>query len=78
MVYCNLIKQHDNEVVYAVGGSTKDITGELIINFKDKTYALTKPPLNSKVYNRHISAMVSRAMHNFSNGVFPKRLSYEI
>ena len=78
MVYCNLIKKQKDEVVYAIGGTTKDITGELVINYKDKTYTLTKPPENSKVYDRHISSMVFRAMSRLVKGEFPQKLSYEI
>lgn len=78
MVYCNLIKTRNDEVVYAIGGTTKDITGELVINYKDKSYRLTKQPEESKVYDRHISSMVYRAMSRFIRGEFPQRLSYEI
>ena len=78
MVYCNLIKTQNDEVVYAIGGTTKDITGELVINYKNKSFRLTKLPEKTRVYDRHISSMVSRAMSRFAKGDFPKKLSYEI
>lgn len=77
MVYCNLMKKNKDEVVYAIGGTTSDITGELIINYKNNTYIIAKEPDNSKVYDRHVSAMVYRSMEQFNKGIFPDKLSYE-
>ena len=32
MVYCNLIERNGDEVFYAIGGTTNDLTGKLVIN----------------------------------------------
>ena len=78
MVYCNLIERNGDEVFYAIGGTTNDLTGKLVINIKDKSYRLEKKPERSKVYDRHISSMVYREMSLLARGEMPQKLSYEI
>lgn len=78
MVYCNYDRHEGNTVFYKIGGSSKDITGELAIYLNDKTYELLKEPENSKVYDRHIHSMLYWALPELLAGKFPPKLSYEI
>ena len=78
MVYCNLLSAEGSKLIYAIGGSTDDITGKLVINLEDRSYDIIKEPERTKVYARHISSMVGRAWNRFEKGIYPERLSYEI
>jgi len=78
MVHCNLISYDGNTITYAIGGYTDDLTGVLRVNPSEGTYELIKEPEKTKVYDRHISAMLRRAQPAFEAGEIKKRLSYEI
>ena len=78
MVYCELIKRDGSLLTYQIGGFFNDLTGELVVDYVAGTYEITKEPENSKVYDRHIGTMLSRAQADFEKGVFKRRLSYEI
>lgn len=78
MIYCDLIEAPGDIVKYAIGGRANDITGELIISIQDGSFDLIKAPENSKVYQKHIAAMVYWHLDEFRKGIFRDKISYEI
>ncbi len=63
---------------YAIGGLYNDLTGEMIVDYAHQTYEIVKEPEKSRVYKRHISAMLHKAFHDYANGVIKEKLAYEI
>ena len=78
MVYCKLKKEEGSKVTYAIGGTVNDITGEMIVDYAHRTFEMVKEPESSKVYARHVSAMLQHAFKDYARGIVKKRLSYEI
>ena len=78
MVYCDFVSKEDGKVLYSLGGSPKGLTGGLLIDINNKSFDIVKEPRNTKVYVRHITAMIARAWDDLSKGTCPKKLSYEI
>ncbi len=79
MVYCDFIKAENNKILYKIGGTVKDITGQLTINSSDGfSFEITKQPDNSKVSPRHIEYMIRNNIRNFKKKLYPEKMSYEI
>ena len=78
MVFCNLLSSDGDKLIYAIGGSPEDVTGELAVNLRDGSFDLVKAPEKTKVYARHIGAMLRKAQAKFEKGTYPERLAYEI
>ena len=78
MVYCNKIKEDGGVVMYAIGGTVNDISGEMIVDYDNRTFEIVKQPEKSKVYSRHVSAMLQKAFSDYANGEIKERLAYEI
>ena len=78
MVYCDYVESRGTKVVYAIGGSTDDITGRLEIDLSDDSFEVTSPPTKSQVYLPHIAAMLRKNLPDFKRGTFKKKMSYEI
>ena len=78
MVFCNLIEKNGSELLYSIGGRPDDLTGRLSVNTEDGSFEIQAEPENSKVYTRHVSAMLRKAQSDYSAGNFKERLSYEI
>lgn len=79
MVYCDFIKAENNRILYKIGGTVKDITGQLAINPSDNfSFEVTKQPDNSKVSTRHIEYMIRNNIRSFKEKLYPEKMSYEI
>lgn len=78
MVYCRLIKETADTVLYALGGLVDDLTGELLLFKGSDTYKIIKEPKHSKVYKIHIERMLRMYHEEFQNGVFKEKIAYEI
>lgn len=78
MVFCNLLSKNDEYLEYAIGGSPNDLSGRLRVNHKDLSYVLITAPEHTKVYGRHIAAMLSRAKRDYKKGIFEEKLAYQI
>ena len=79
MVFCDFVKTENNKIIYAFGGTSKDITGELAIAPSDPlSFEVTKDPENCKVSLRHIEYMIGRHIQEFKKGMYPPKMSYQI
>ena len=78
MVYCKLIKETANTVIYAFGGFADDLTGELLLFKGSDEYEVIKQPKNSKVYKIHIERMLRIHHEEFQRCIFKEKLAYEI
>lgn len=79
MVYCNFIKATNEKIIYNIGGSVNDITGELVIRPSDGLpFEITKQPENSAVSPIHIEFMIERHIQELKKKNYPKKMAYEI
>lgn len=79
MVFCNFLKAEENKAIYVFGGTSKDLTGELIIVSSDPlSFKVTKEPENSKVSQRHIEYMIGRHIQEIKKKMYPPRMAYQI
>lgn len=79
MVYCNFVKAEDDRVIYAFGGTSKDLTGELVIMSSNPlSFRVIKEPENSKVSQRHIEYMIGRHLQELKRKKYPLKMAYEI
>ena len=74
MVYCNFVKAEDDHVIYAFGGTSKNLTGELVIILsKPLSFKVIKEPENSKVSQRHIEYMIGRHLQELKRKKYPPK-----
>ena len=74
MVYCNFVKAEDDRVIYAFGGTSKDLTGELVIMSSNPlSFRVTKEPENSRVSQRHIEYMIGRHLQELKRKKLPSK-----
>lgn len=79
MVFCDFVKTENDKIIYAFGGTSKDLTGELIIAPSNPlSFEVTKEPENSKVSTRHIEYMIGRHIQELKKGMYPPRMAYQI
>ena len=79
MVFCDFVKTENNKIIYAFGGTSKDITGEGAIAPSDPpSFEVTKDPEISKLSLRHIEYMIGRLIQEFEKGMYPPKMSYQI
>lgn len=80
MVYCNYISNTTDEVHYAYGGTTQDISGEVVFNFNEEYIEILKEPDNSndEILEKYLSRLYNKNKPDFIKGIFKKKLSYEI
>lgn len=78
VVYCSLISVEGTKLTYALGGYVTDMTGELVVDYKEGTYEVTRKPMRSLARNRHIETMLRKHHAEFQKGIFPEKMSYEI
>ena len=79
MVFCNFVKAEDNQIIYAFGGTSKDLTGELVITPSDPlSFRVIKEPENSKVSQRHIEYMIGRHIQELKKKMYPPKMAYQI
>lgn len=79
MVYCNFIKAINDKAIYSIGGTIKDITGELTIDLSnDFSFEVTKQPENSEVCPTHIEFMIGHHLQEFRKRLYPSKMAYQI
>jgi len=79
MVFCDILIIEENAIIYKIGGTSEDLTGELLIRPSDNfSFELRKEPENSRVALRHIEYMIGRHRQEFREGKYPERMSYQI
>ena len=78
MLFCNLLSVDGKKALYAMGGTPEDLTGLLLIDAENETFEILKEPENSKVYLAHIRSMLWYHQEELNNGVFKKRMAYQI
>lgn len=77
MVYCNYVKNTNDSVTYAYGGTVNDITGEVIFCFTEDVVEVTKVPKTEDAPKRHIMRLYGAQRDNFLKGIFKEKISYE-
>lgn len=78
MVYCRLIRKDNNILIYAIGNTINDITGEMALNTQDLSFEITKQPSEFEVYPLSIYKMLIKYEGELKNGNAPETMSYEI
>jgi hypothetical protein len=79
LVFCDLLRIEESVIIYKIGGTSRDLTGELVIRPSDNcSFELRKEPENSEVALRHIEYMISRHRQEFREGNYPERMAYQI
>ena len=48
------------------------------MDYENHTFEFIKQPEKSKVYVRHVSAMLQKVFSDYADGVVSERLAYEI
>lgn len=77
MVYCNYIKNNDESVTYAYGGTVEDISGEVTFHFVTDMIEIVKTPKTEDAPKRHIKRLYGMHKNNFLKGVFKEKIAYE-
>lgn len=77
MVYCNYVKNTNDSVTYAYGGTVNDITGEVVFRFTEDAVEVTKVPKTEDAPKRHIMRLYGAQRDNFRKGIFKEKISYE-
>lgn len=78
MVYCNYIRNSESSVTYAYGATVEDITGELVFDFKNDMIEINKDPEKGSVIPNHIKRLYGKYKKSFKNGLYPRKIAYEI
>lgn len=78
MVYCKFLKKYDNNISYAIGARSNDLTGEIKIDLDGRGYEIIKQPRVEEVYPLFIDKMLIKYLNVFKEGIIPKKMSYEI
>lgn len=77
MIYCNLIQKVDGGAMYAFGQNTKKLDGVILFFSDDRKVSVVKEP-EKKVNFMWVAKLYGRYRKQFSDGVFPQKISYEI
>lgn len=77
MVYCDFVENTSDTVTYKFGAFSDDLSGLLTFNFKTGVIIISKEP-NKHVFNRHVQSLMRKHQNDFNNGIFAKKIAYEI
>ncbi len=77
MVFCKLKSKTGSTLIYALGGDTNDMTGEVVVNITDMSYEVTRKPEKTTVFDRHIGKMLRLNAKELQEGIAKPKMSYE-
>ena len=80
MVYCNYVSNTDRTVTYQYGARVDDITGLLVFRFSEGEEGLEiiKEPEKASPWEVHVMRLYGKERKKFKQGIFDKKISYEI
>ena len=78
MIYCRLLKNENNKLIYSIGSVISDITGKMELSPQNQSYQIIEQPKEEPVYEHFIDKMLRLYQKDFDKGVIPEKMSYEI